>query len=125
MSAFDNITEITDRDRKFTELCRELQKELDDNFVSYDTYYGYKTNELHDFMDGFMKCDLYEDTTMSDEDDNLFFFWVVSKPSVNNLMRWLANWDMIVIGEDGLCDVKNSNHPKAAEIINTMYDLCK
>lgn len=123
MSAFANITEITAKDRKFTELCRELQNELKDNFAYYDTYWGYKTNELKEFMDGFMKCDLFEDTTMSDEDDNLFFFWQVSRPSVRSLMRWLANWDMVVLKDDSLCDIKRSNHPKAAEILNAMYNI--
>lgn len=112
------ISEINAIDRKFTNLLKKVRESLKDNFVMYDTYEGYYTNELSEFIADEFESEIFEDPTT----ENIEVIYITNKNGVKSLMRWLANWDMVAL-DDEMCSIKNSNHPDVAKVLNELSKL--
>ena len=117
MTAFNDHSLVSDKDRKFTEYVNLLKKTLEDDFAKYDSGYGYQINEFEEFCIDLL-CDLYED-----HDDNIYLVFYPCKDSVKDICNFLANYDMIVLNKKGQPITSKSNNPGAANIINEMFKL--
>ena len=115
---FKSFSEVLDVDIKFSKLITSVNDALKDCFADYDTYCGYSTNELREFTAD-LPSDLFED-----DNEDLHFIWFAKKESVVSLMKFLENYDMIVITA-GRPNLKRSNHPDVANLLREMLLLCK
>lgn len=118
---FPLYSTVSDTDKKFTAMLDELKEALKDNFAWFDTYYGYKTTELHEFISE-LPGDLFED---DNDEDELHCIHFAKKSSVTYLMAWLANWDMVYMDRDAHCSESRSNHQDVAKLLNKMYKIAE
>ena len=117
MTTFKDYSLVSNEDKKFTEYIRSLKKVLEDNFVKYDSGYGYQVNEFEEFCVDLL-CDLYED-----HEDNIYLVFYPCKESVTDICNFLANYDMIALNKKGLPITNRSNNPDAANIIKEMFKM--
>lgn len=116
---FKSYSSVSENDSKFSGLIEDIIKALDDSFVYYDTYEGFRTNELKEFMH-YLPSDLYED-----DKEELYIIWPAKIESVKSICSFLENWDMIALSKAGKPVISRSNHPNVARYILEMFNLCK
>ena len=115
---FKSFSEVSNVDLEFSDVIKQIAKELNDCFAEYKTYYGYYTNELREYINE-LSSDLFED-----DNEDLHLVWFAKKSSVISLMNFLENYDMIVV-KNGKPSVSQSNHSDVASHINKLFALCK
>ena len=117
MTTFNDYSLVSNEDKKFTEYVNLLKKELENDFVKYDSGYGYQVNEFEEFCVDLL-CDLYED-----HEDNTYLVFYPCKESVTDICNFLVNYDIIVLNKKGHPNTSRSNNPDAANIIKEMFKM--
>ena len=56
MDIFNDYSLVSNEDKKFTEYINSLKTVLEDNFVKYDSGYGYQVNEFEELGDDKYDC---------------------------------------------------------------------
>lgn len=114
---FRDYSLVSDEDKKFTEYVNLIKNALKDDFVKYDSGYGYQTDEFQEFC-----ADLLGDF-FEDREDNIYVIYHADIENVTDICNFLVNYDMIVLNKQGRPITSRSNHPDVANLIKEMFKI--